>query len=173
MEFSKPTIYKNSKGFALVEVVVGIGIAAFILTTFSTIALQSKKISQANMRSFRATMYLREAVEVAKDLEQTNWAGPTGIANPLCTSSPYCHPQAAGNVWTLVSGEESLDDGMFTRTLSVSSVYRDASTNAIDLADPPTGVPDPNTKKITSRVTWDTGFAVRTGTLEAYIYNMP
>ncbi|MDO8558300.1 MAG: type II secretion system protein [bacterium] len=174
MKFSKPISYKlkakSSKGFALVEVIIGMGIAAFLLTTFSSIALQSKKVSRANMRNFKAALYLREAIEVAKDLEQTNWAS---FANPLCVSTPYCHPQAAGSTWTLAGAEELLDDGMFARTLSVSSVYRDPVTNAIDLADPPTGALDPNTKKVTAAVRWDTGYVVRTGTLEAYIYNMP
>jgi len=168
MEFFKPET-KNSRGFALIEVIVGIGVAGAILAAFSTIAVQTKRVSRTNMRELQATMYLREAIETVKDLEQSNWAE---LADVGCLAPLMCRPQISGGAWTLVSGSETLDGDTLTRSLSWENVFRDQLTFPNVIVETP-GILDPNTKKVTARVTWNTGYAQRTETLETYVYHLP
>lgn len=155
-------------GFALVEILVGIGITAVLLATFATLIVQSKKISRQSRDEFLALLYLREAVEITKDLEMSDWAE---FENPDCQAPSVCHPAASGNVWKTFPDEETVG-GIFHRTISFSGVYRDPAgfPNEIVASG---GTLDPNTKKITATIAWNNGSENRTRSLETYVYQYP
>ena len=166
----------KKNGFGLIEVLIGISLAAILLTAFLTLTWQTVKTSTANAKELRATIYLKELIEIAKDLESSNWEE---IASSTCTDSinpEKYYPEATttflGNdEWILKEGELS-ENGAYARSLIIENVSRDPFQNTIatsscvvDLND------DPKTKKITARVFWNDGFNLRESVLEAYLYN--
>ena len=157
----------NNCGFGLIEVVISMGIAGILLIAFSTLVAETAKISRENARELRGALYVRELVEVAKDLEQSDWGE---ITDPTCASPSVCHPEISGSSWTLVAGQESFDDGLYTRSLTIENVRRDqlAFPNTIV---PSGGVMDPDTKKIVATLTRTMPSGTKTTTLETYVYN--
>jgi len=156
----------------MIEAVVGVTLASILLTAFMTLTVQTVKINRANINELKADMYLKELIEVAKDLEQSeDWS--TIIGYPCSDSlNQVCHPATSSDIsgykWELVSGIEPLDNNM-SRSLTIADVYRDqlAFPNNIVLTG---GVPDPNTKKIIGEIHWNDG-SHSPMTLETYIYN--
>jgi len=156
------------KGFGIIEAVVGITLASILLTAFMTLTVQTFEINRANINELKANMYLKELMEVAKDLEQSkDWSVITGYP---CSYSLYqaCHPEISGGKWTLVPDKESFDNNMY-RSLTIADVYRSqlAFPNEIVTSG---GTFDPNTKKIIGEIRWNDGSHYPM-TLETYIYN--
>jgi len=166
MFFSRFKKSINNKGFSIIEALVGITLAALLLVAFTSLITQTIKINQANMSKLKATMYLQELIEVAKDLEQS--ATTTIFENPLCNAPNICHPEDLGGHWTLVSGVESLEDGAFVRSITIEPVSRDAGYNIETIYN--IANDDPNTKIATSTISWSDGFKNNTSTLETYLY---
>ena len=157
------------KGFGIIEAVVGIALASMLLTAFMTLTVQTIKINRANINELKADMYLKELIEVAKDLEQSeDWSVITGYP---CSDSlnQACHPEISGGKWTLVPGTESLDNNMYSRSLTIADVNRNqiAFPNEIVASG---GIFDPNTKKIIGEIRWNDG-THSPMTLETYVYN--
>ena len=157
-EFKKPI---NNKGFGIIEALVGITVGGLLLATFSDLIYQTIKINRANSNQIKATMYLQELVEVAKDLEQTDggWQVLINVSSP---SSPLPN----GFNWDLTPGEETLE-GNFVRSLTVEEVCRDSTSHAIKTCDF-SDTHSTNTKKITAKITWDNG--TNASQLETYVY---
>jgi type II secretory pathway pseudopilin PulG len=140
--------FKN-KGFGIIEILVSISLAAIVLTAFLNLTWQTVKINQANIKELRARMYLKELIEIAKDLEksESGW-------NLITSCSPLCYPYDSGSTWALnLSGEkEKLENNTYERWLSVIDVDQDV-------------------KKVVGEIEWHDGFKDRTAKLETYIYN--
>ena len=153
------------KAFGMIEVLISLAIASIILLTFTSLNIYNIKVSRANITRLKAGMYLQELIEVAKDLEQSDW---DAIVNSPCPTA--CHPEIQGNAWVLVSGAETLDNNIYTRSVKFEEVRRDqlAFPNIIVASG---GVIDLNTKKSIAEISWNDGFQDRTLTLETYVYN--
>ena len=158
-----------NKGFGIVEALIGITIAALLLSAFTTLIWQTIKINNANAKDFKATMYLQELIEISRDLEQTS-AGWQTLANTSCNSSSPCYPVVSGSDWTLVSdpSKQTLENNTYTRWLIIENVQRDPITNEIVTSG---GVDDPNTKKVKAEINWNNGFQDKVMKLETYVYN--
>jgi len=148
----KSSFLSNNKGFSIVEALVGITIAALLILVFTSLIAQSIKINQANMKGVKATMYLQELIEIAKDLEQS---ATSTIFAPGGYSCDVCHPIViAPGVWDLTNipgGPETLED-TFHRSITIGN----------------TG--DDNVKMATATISWYDGFQNQTSTLETYLY---
>jgi len=174
MKSFQPISYKSScyrlvKGFAMIEILVGLSIAAVFAVGFMALILQSARISRANTTELAATLYVREVIEVLKDMERSDW--PALVSSP-CFAPLECHMAPAGSTWTITNlpaPAETLEDN-YTRSISLSPVYRDTVTDEIV---PMPGVPDPDTLKAVVFITWNSGITNRALTLETYIYNLP
>jgi len=152
---------KKNRGFGIIEVLVSIAIAATLLTTFSILLVKSSQVNDLNARELKASIYLQELIEITKDLEQSNWSA---FDTSLCPSQ--CYPVASGNSWTLSSGPESLEAGIFNRSLKIEDVCRDANDKIIACGT----TIDPDTKKIIATVHWNDGSHPDI-VLESYAYN--
>lgn len=154
---------KNSKGFGLIEAIIGITIAALLLTAFSELMVQTLKINRANAMNIQANMYLQEEIEAAKDLAQSATTTIFAAASP-CTN---CHVVANGTVWQLSAGPQTIDG--FTRSMTISPVSRNSTTHEIesvyDFMDN-----DPNTKMATATISWYDGSQNHKASLETYLY---
>lgn len=157
---------KNSQlGFALLEAMISVVVASVVLGAFITLNLQSTRTGRANVSEVRATLYLRELIEVAKDLEISNF-DELKIAD--CAAPNHCHPVLPPvGAWDLAAGDQTLE-GTFTRWLSVEDVCRDGDDQIVPCGGP--FPPDGVTKKVTANITWDNGFTSRSKSLEAYVY---
>ena len=157
---------KHKEGFALIEIIVSMAAGIIILVSFVTLAMQAKKISRSNSEKLRATLYLREMIEVAKDLETSNWGE---LLNLSCADPLSCHPEIVAGAWKFSANEEILDNGFFRRSLSVFPVYRNqlAFPNEIVTTG---GILDPNTKKVRADISWLGEFGARTMNLETYVH---
>jgi len=146
--------FSNNQGFGLIEATISIGIATIFIVAFTSLVLQALKTAHTNTNELKATMYLQELVEVTKDLEQSDWPY---IAGSSCYTPSVCHPDIQSNKWILSSGEEQLDDGFYTRSLTLE---QEPDVN-------------PHTKKIIAhaQIEWDDGSQHRTSQLESYLYN--
>lgn len=145
---------------------MGVVIASIILLAFTTLITKAIAFNSANGQRLKATLYLQELIEVAKDLEQSDW-------NLLITCvSSQCHPEELGGSWNLNgSGPETID--IYTRSLTLEHVCRHIITNEIlsgpcDSADPEY---DEYTKKVIAQIDWNDRFGQAPLELEAYVYN--
>ena len=163
----------NQKGFGLIEAVVGIIVALIIVLAFTTLISKTIVYSSINGKQLKATLYLQEMIEAAKDLEQS----PAGWDRLTTSTSPCyatCYLYVSGSSWNVNSGTEELESNTYERWLTVEHVYRRDADNEIII--PPCGVEpctiDPNTKKVIAKIEWmeSPGKTVTT-TLEAYLYN--
>jgi type II secretory pathway pseudopilin PulG len=153
------------KGFGMIEAVVGVTLASILLTAFMTLTVQTVKINRANINELKADMYLKELIEVAKDLEQSDW---NELSTSTCVSA--CHPTTTANVWQLESGTELIDNNVYNRWLIIEEVFRNA-TDEIVVSTTPGAVLSTSTKKIITTITWNDGFKDASSTLETYVYD--
>ena len=167
--FKKST---NNKGFSIIEALVGITLAALLLVAFTALISQTIKINHANTSGLKATMYLQELIEIAKDLEQSATSTiffATGFPSPCINCHPCigtdCVPAVPADTWGFNANPETIDG--FTRSMTISPVLRDWwSGNIVQIG----GIDDPWTKMATATISWYDGFKYNTSTLETYLY---
>lgn len=157
---------KKTQGFGLIEVIISIALVTIFLVTFTTLTLESMKTSRINSSELKAIMYLEELIEVAKDLEQSDW---DQLINSSCYNPDFCYPAIQDNKWILLTGQEELDD-TYQRFLSLENVYRNQLSFPNEIVSSG-GVLDPNTKKVITKILWNNGFSSRDLTLESYLYD--
>ena len=155
----------DAHGFAFVEVVVSIGIAAVLLMTFTALVFQGLRVGQLNLSSLKARLYAEEALEAARDLEKSNWA-------LLATCGAACTFTLSGGAWGVVPGSESLDGGAYERAVSVGDVCRDAVGFPNTIVNCPGAFTDPDTKRVTATVSWTHGGAAQQQVIEMFVYNI-
>ena len=157
----------NQKGFGLIEAVVGIIVALIIILSFTALITRAVTYSSINGKQLKATLYLQEMVEVAKDLEQS----PDGWDRLTTTTSPCyatCYPYISGSSWDINSATEWVENNIYERWMEIEDVCRDAGNNIVDCI---IGVDDPNTKKVTAYIDWNDQLGPQHLKLEAYLYN--
>ncbi|MBI4114400.1 MAG: hypothetical protein HY445_00990 [Candidatus Niyogibacteria bacterium] len=155
---------KSGAGFSMIEVTVSVLVGSVLLVTFLTLVTHSAKIERANKETYQAELYLREMIEVAKDLEGSNWTELTSCQDI------QCHPEISGTTWTLISDDQTIN-GIFTRSMTIEAVQRDNGGTFPNNIVETGGNDDPNTKKIVGTISWETVAGPRTRSLEAYVYN--
>ncbi|MDX1608260.1 MAG: prepilin-type N-terminal cleavage/methylation domain-containing protein [Candidatus Spechtbacterales bacterium] len=158
-------------GFGLIEIITSVALAAVILVTFLSLLFFTAEISRTTSAKLRASLYLREMVEIAKALEAEDW-------NELTSASCPCYPYESGGEWILEDDAglvpQELEGGAYTRSFNVEDVYRDDvdsfPNNIVDASESGAEL-DPNTKKIVATITWNRGTEPYTRTIETYVYN--
>jgi len=141
-------------------------IAAVLIVSFLTLIVYAQKVSNKNINTFRANLYLTEMVEALKDLENTSWAS---LDINTCEAPSMCHTAVSGGVWSIETGEEALDDGRYIRSINIEEVHRDqlAFPNEIVVSG---GVPDVGTKKIIATIAWNSSIGAESESLETYVH---
>jgi len=160
---------KNKKnGSMMIEIVV----ATSIITIFTLVALnvaqRALTVSHQAFRSAQAAFLLEEGAESVKIFRDNNtWTDFTTIFN---TSSTYCLPGTVSS-WTtaLLTSSPCTKIGVFTRTINVADVNRDATSGDIVSSG---GSSDTGTKLFTITVSWLESGNTITKTLKFYINNI-
>lgn len=156
-------------GFAIVEAIVGLGMTAMLLVALQTLVLQTITITDKNTRQLRGLLYAREAVEVARDLEQSNWTAFPATC-PSGAPGEY-HPAGIGGTWNLAAGQETLETA-YTRLMSVEAVYRSQAAFPNEIVSSG-GICDENTKKVIVTVSWQEKGTPLSIVLATYVYRFP
>ncbi len=147
------------RGFMMVEIIVGISIIAVVVLAMMGVAQKSLALSRQSLHTAQASTLLEEGAEVVRLLRDNAW---TNISD-LTVGADY-YPSYSGGVWSLSPTANTV--GIFTRTVVVSDVNRDNSTDDIVSSG---GTLDSGTKLITVTVSWAEGSTTITKTLQFYI----
>ncbi len=149
---------KDKDGFSLVELLVAISFVSVIITAILTMNTFNASLWKANEDKTKAYFYASESLEAMKLI---NWSS--------LVNGDY-HLVLQNNAWTLVSGNETLEN-KYIRNINISSVQRQSSTNGHIYGDiVASGFIDPDTKKITATITWpDRKGNIKTLSLDNYL----
>lgn len=151
---------KNS-GISLVEVIVGAAITTLILSGLIAAYQLYFKTALANLRHVQAAFLAEEGAEALRFLRDGSWSN----LSALTVGATYYIVFQSGN-WQITTNNIFVD-GIFERKFILNNVYRDGTD---DIA--PTGTLDPNTKKVAVVVSWSTGIATTTKSLDFYLTNL-
>jgi prepilin-type N-terminal cleavage/methylation domain-containing protein len=149
----------KSKGFGLIEMVVGISILAISLVGIGAVAQRSLMLSRQSLQETQASFLLEEGSEVMRLFRDTAWVNIGGLSTTTTYYLTY------GSAWATTTTANKID-GIFTRSVTVADVKRDGNGND-DIVS--SGVYDPGTKKITVTLSWMNGFATSTKTAQFYL----
>lgn len=160
--FLKNKKNKNkNKGFLMVEVVIATAIILISVLVAVNVASKSISSSKQAIHATEATFLLEEGAEAVRIARDNAWTNISG----LNINTDY-YPTFSGGTWTLSPAPNTV--GIFTRTVRIESVKRDASTNDISA----NGVDDPGTKLVTVNVSWSEGGVTISKTLSFYLSNI-
>jgi type II secretory pathway pseudopilin PulG len=153
---------KKTQGMALVEIVVGATIISMI--AWAAASTYNTYISYAltNQKNVQASYLLEEGLEVVTYFRNKSWLG--NIA-PLSTSTTY-YLLWSGTDWATTTTAQRID-GEFLRSVAIADVKRDGSDRIAS-----SGTFDPNTKKITTTVSYFQGHSTTTRSISTYITNI-
>lgn len=132
------------RGQALVEMMVGMGIAAAIMPALVTSFFAARGGSAQEQVRMQAHGRLREAREVLRLLKQANWSN-------VSTPGTY----RLTGAWGLISGTEYDLDGLFTRQIILAKAYRNTTTNQLStISSPGVNIEDPSVMHVQINVAW-------------------
>lgn len=136
------------RGFGLLEIIVAVAIISGSLFALAEVSALAVRLTQTALTKHQALFLAEEGMENARFARDTNWAALLASA-----------------------GTETIDS--FTRTAALENVYRRDSDDDIVSADSPDlKTLDPNTKKITVTVSWQTQKGAANTILSAYLTNL-
>lgn len=147
----------TSGGFGLIEMVVGISVLSISLVGIGAVAQRSLALSRQSLQETQANFLLEEGSEVVRSFRDKGWVN---IGNLSTTTTYYL---TYGSTWATTTTASKIDN-TFTRTITVSDVTRDVND---DIAA--SGTYDSGTKKITVTLSWVSGFATSTKTVQMYL----
>ncbi|HNW71343.1 MAG TPA: hypothetical protein PKZ36_01470 [Candidatus Paceibacterota bacterium] len=152
---------KRNNGFLMIEILIAISI--IVASVFSAMAVSSRAIlvSHQSVHISQASFLLEEGAEVVRIIRDNSWDNISSLDN-LTTY----YPVYADSAWSLSAIPSQV--GIFTRTITISSVNRDSATG--DISD--SGTDDPGTKLVTVNVSWQEGSKNMSKSLSFYISNI-
>lgn len=157
----------SQKGFSLIEVVIASAIIAAVLSGLTWVSQTSFRMVSDSTLEARAYFLLEEGVEAVRVLRDQSWSSNLAPA----TSRITFYPVFTGGNWTLSTTDPGLIDGVFSRRVIFSDVYRKtADDDIVDITAPDSKALDPGTKKMTLRVSW--GPVTKEKSLSTYITNV-
>lgn len=124
----------------MIEALVAMAISAILLPALLTGLVSSKQGKAQQGQRAQAVALLKEEEEAVRSVREKGWTS-------FAQDGTY-HPSIVVNSWTLLSGSEAING--FTRSLTISDIYRDTNGNIVQSG----GILDPSTKKVDALVSW-------------------
>lgn len=152
----------NSKGFGLIEIIIGSAILTISLIAISTYFQKSLQLSQDSRKTTQSSFLLEEGIEVVKFFRDTSWQNISGL-----TAGTSYYFQFDGTKWATTSSN-IFTDNVFERKLVINNVSRDANDDIVSSG----GTDDPDTKKVTVSVSWLGRNSTTTKSISTYITNI-
>lgn len=147
----------RNKGFGVIEIIISLGILTIIASAGVSVILQSLWANTTSGDHTQASFLAQEGVEALYSMKNQLWS--------LVANGTYGLDSSTGT-WVLSGGFDT--SGKFTREVTVSDALRDGSGNIVESV----GVSDPDSKKITSRVHWQSKSGAQSDvSLVSYVTN--
>lgn len=151
-----------SKGFGLIEIIIGSAILTLSLIAISTYFQKTLQLNQDSGKLVKASFLLEEGIEVTKFFRDTSWVNISGL-----TAGSSYFLLFDGVKWATTSSNVFVD-GIFERKLVIDNVFRDTND---DIASGG-GTLDANTKKATVSVAWSGRTGTTTKSISTYLTNI-
>lgn len=141
-----------SKGFSLIEVILAVAIFMLFSTAAVGVVLQGFNLNRLGSEETVANQFAAEGIEAVKSIKNQAYSNLNAV-NP----TPRAVRRNASNVWEFNPTDGSNDtlihnaSDNYVRQVKAESVNRDGSGNIVETG----GTLDPDTKKITSTVSWN------------------
>lgn len=148
------------EGFGVVEIIVAISIISIALFAISEVSVIYLKQNILNKKTLKASYLAEEALEAVRSVRDQGWSA--NIAS-LSMGSTY-YPVISSNKWTLTATNPGFIDSIYARTVVVDNASRDANDNIVTSG----GTNDPDTKKVTATISWES----KSTTLTTYITDL-
>jgi hypothetical protein len=155
--FNKTKKASRNTGSMMVEVVVVISIITMLVVSASAVAQRAISMSRQSVHRSQASFLLEEGAEATRIIRDNAWSSITNLS----TATDY-YLSFSGGTWILST--TPTQDGIFTRKVVLSPVYRDVNQNIAS-----SGTLDDQTRLITVTVTWAEGDNIYTKTLQLYL----
>lgn len=130
---------KNQNGISIAEVLIAIGLFSLTAAGIILLVTDAYDLSRFSAERNVGQALADEGMEAAESIRARAWNELTYGTHGLDESLGY---------WAFSGTEDDLDP--YTRTTTVSEVYRDAGGDIVEVG----GSLDPQTKKVTVSVTW-------------------
>lgn len=150
----------KQRGFGIIEIIVAIAIMSIALFAISEVSILYMKQEMQHKQTLKATYLAEEAIEASRSVRDQGWS--TNIAT-LTMGSPY-YPVISGGKWTLTATNPGAIDTIYNRQVVIDDVSRNDGDNILTSG----GANDPNTKKITTTISWNN----KSVSLTTYITNI-
>lgn len=156
---------ERQRGFGIIETVIASAIIGGSLWALASVfLLAGSAVALAGERT-EAAFLLEEGVEAVRHLRDAGW--DANIA-PLTPGQDYYFSfNASSSLWSIGTIPEPPIEGIFSRSVRVERVSRDANFD-IEAAYNPANE-DPETRKIAVKVRWERKGSAKTAALEAYL----
>lgn len=160
MQYHKRSLPAGRQGFFLIEVIVASSIIAVVLILLIGSIQNTVEVSNRALERTQSSFLLEEGAEATKAIRDTSWSN----ISALTPGTPY-YLSYNGTSWAFTTTPNTID--RFTRTVTLSAVYRNSSD---DIAS--SGTLDAGTKLVTVTVSWLASSGMQTKSLSLYITNI-
>lgn len=153
---------KSSAGSLLVEIILGLALMALIAPTLINGLITTRQGEPQQQQRLQAIALLKQTRESLRIIREKGW--------DTFSVDGIFHPQISGSTWNLLAGTDIVGD--FTRSVAVSSVYRNEFGNISNIGLTQL---DPSTKKIDILISWTIPFTSSIGStsyLTRYLDNV-
>ncbi len=151
-ENNDKSIYTDTRGQLMLEILLVIGVVAIAAALVSQLALSSLRGNQASIESTASTGLIKETMEAVAAASFSKWQN----IYSLTKDSAHYYATTSASGWQILAGEETLrlNDKNLVRYFTVSDVCRDSAKQIVATATAPCGglTNDPSTQKITATV---------------------
>lgn len=161
----------NNFGFTVIEILIACSIISVSMFALMQTAQKGLTLSHQALKKSQASLFLEEGAEAVKSIRDNSWATIDGLS---LNTPYYLFFNTTTKSWILDNtSTTSLTghvptypiDGVFTRTVNISSVGRDANDDILVSG----GTIDSRTKLVTISVSWPIPGSLNTKSLSFYI----
>ncbi|MDP3685531.1 MAG: hypothetical protein Q8R32_01740, partial [bacterium] len=137
-------------GQALIELLVAFGMFALFSVAVTTLSVDALWTLQTGPEYTAASAYAQEGMEAARQIADRAWTALTLGDHGITV-------ETAGGETRYAFSASSDTQGIYMRVVQVFEVQRDGNGNIVEQG----GTIDPDTRRVTSTVTWQTGVTRR------------
>ena len=152
----------TSGGFGLIEIVVGVSIISLALMGTVFLGGSYEKLSRSTLAAVKAEFLLEEGVEGLRSMRDTGWQNIAWLVSGASYFIDF------NNGVYVATTSPQIIDGVYTRTVTVASVYRDSNFRIVSNGESL----DNETKDVTISIEWREGNATTTRSLRTYLANL-
>ncbi len=154
----------SDAGFALIDALVGLSLAAILCTAFLSSIYYASVANSVSRDRLQASIAQLELYEIAVGMSLDDFAAFNADLATICSTD--CHFELSGGSWEVATGPETVD-GRFERSFSVQGVTRDGSG---DITGTQPFQSSDVTIEFTTTVDWTTRGEAYTDSISTYLH---